>query len=598
MCGIAGSIGIAPDETKIRNSLWHRGPDEFGYMVFEQCRLFHTRLSIQDIERGQQPLERENCVIVFNGEIYNHIALREKLADENFDTHSDTETLLLLYLRYGEKMLPWLDGMFAFAILDKRRREIFFAVDRAGKKPLYYHKTPGTFFFTSELNTVQNILQPEIDQNAINAYLRSGFFFKSHTPYRNVTRIENGTWMKVSIDTFQMIEKKYFDISEQYNISSKIGEKEAIEAIEWRLKESIYRRLTSSDLEVGVFLSGGIDSSLIVALASQNNEGLKTFTVAFEGGYDESAIAENTAKKFNTYHHTLHISMNLREDVEKILTLYGQPFMDSSAIPSYYVSKAAKEHVTVVLNGDGADELFGGYRRYVPIANGWIQKFRHFGAFTHLLPHPMEKNSYYNYFYRLLNIATKNDLDFYLSATNDIFEDVYDIETNKILEKMKHYIENCHLEGLSKMLCLDFELLLFSDLLVKMDIATMANSLEARSPFLGKSLLEFVPTLPNNFKIRRRTTKYLLRKMAKKYLPENLVNLPKRGFEVPLKRWVENELHESIYDALAPGCYSETFIRRSFIDQLLQKRIDIGAEKRAKILWTLYSLEIWYKNIK
>jgi asparagine synthase (glutamine-hydrolysing) len=350
---------------------------------------------------------------------------------------------------------------------------------------------------------------------------------------------------------------------------------------------------------VGAFLSGGIDSSLIVAVASQYVDKLKTFTVKFDGAFDESHLAKLTAKKYNTEHHELSISMNLRDDIEKILLNYGEPFMDSSAIPSYYVSQEAKKYVTVILNGDGADEIFGGYRRYVPIANNWIKIASYFSYLTKILPKSHSKKSIYNYAYRLLAMSGKNGLDFYNSATNDIFEDAYSFKNNNNFNEMNNFIsliEHENISKLSKMLYMDFNLILQSDLLKKMDIATMSHSLEGRSPFLSKYMLEFAPVLADKFKIKGTTTKYLLRELAKQYLPKELIMQPKRGFEVPLKSWIENDLKENIFDTLKSDCYSREFIDMNFINKLLEKKVDISHEKRAKMLWTMYSLEVWKEN--
>lgn len=370
----------------------------------------------------------------------------------------------------------------------------------------------------------------------------------------------------------------------------------ALDRVDKCLHKSIKDRLLSSDLEVGAFLSGGIDSSLIVAVASNYVDKLKTFTVKFEGCYDESKLAKLTAKKYTTNHTELSISMDLKNDVESILLNYGEPFMDSSAIPSYYVSKEAKKHVTVVLNGDGADELFGGYRRYVPAANGWLKFASNFTFLSSMLPIPHNKRSIYNYLYRMLKISTKTGLDFYNSATNDIFEDVYQFESNKTFSDMNQHILDINGENiseLSKMLLMDFHFILPSDLLKKMDIATMANSLEGRSPFLSKSMLELAPTLNDKYKISGTKTKVVLRELAKKYLSKELINQPKRGFEVPLEKWVKGDLRENIFDRINKDCYSSEFIEWNFIDKLLNNKLDVSNEKRAKMLWTLYSLEVW-----
>ncbi|WP_456394129.1 asparagine synthase (glutamine-hydrolyzing) [Nitratifractor sp.] len=599
MCGIAGGVNCRVDARRVCATLHHRGPDAHGEATVGPCRLFHTRLAIQDLsEQGAQPMKRRGCTIVFNGEIYNHISLRkELLGDETFRGTSDTETLLALYLRYGEGMFSRLDGMFAFAVVDERDNTLFLATDRAGKKPLFLYRKGTGLFFASELKVIAENCDVSIDEASISAYLRTGFFYGRSTPYREVERLEAGSWLRVDLSTLKREEGRYFRLEELYRDSSETtGAQEAIELLDAKLRESVRRRLLSSDREVGAFLSGGIDSSLVVAMASEHTDRLKTFTVAFEGSYDESELAELTARRYGTEHRTLRIEMNLREDVERILAGYGMPFSDSSAIPSWYVSQAAAEHVTVVLNGDGADELFAGYRRYVPLAGRWIKRIRPFAPLQKLLPNPGRKQSIYNYLYRLLGMAGKEGLDFYLSATTDIFEEIYRFGPNPILEEMDRSIRRCRLEGLSRMLCLDFEILLFSDLLVKMDIATMAHSLEARSPFLGKEILELAPKLPDRFKIRGTTTKWILRRLAERYLPEALISQPKRGFEVPLVKWVDGVLREQIADALAPGCYSETYLDRAFIEKLREGRGAFPVEKRAKMLWSLYALEIWRRG--
>ncbi len=601
MCGIAGTINFHQNTTEtLKKSLHHRGPDEFGSYSHKNIQLVHTRLSIQDIAHGHQPFEHDNYIIIFNGEIYNHLCLRKEfLKDFDFKTHSDTETLLYMYIKYKENMFENIDGMFAFCILDKHLNKIILARDRAGKKPLYLYKDSSRLLFASELNAVKkSIPNIDINENNIYGYLRNGFFFDTETPYKNVSEVKPGHIYMVDCKTLDISKKQYFNILKFYKKDKITNYKHIKTTLDDMLHKSIKGRLLSSDLEVGAFLSGGIDSSLIVAIASKYTDNLKTFTVKFDGAYDESHLAQLTAKRYNTRHYELNISMNVKSDIENILANYGEPFMDSSAVPSYYVSKEAKRYVTVVLNGDGADELFGGYRRYVPIANNLIGIAKYFSILLPLLPKPHDKKSIYNYLYRLLSISDKKGVDFYNSATNDIFEDIYHFKKNSTIERMEKFINSIEKEdisNLSKILYLDFMLILQNDLLKKMDIATMSHSLEGRSPFLSKYILEFAPTVQDNYKIKNFTTKFILRDLAKKYLDEKLINQPKRGFEVPLKQWVENDLKENIFDTLSSKCYSKNFIDKKFIDKLLHKKVHISDEKRAKILWTLYSLEVWKK---
>jgi len=602
MCGIAGGVNINANLELLHNSLKHRGPDDFGVFQKDNLFLLHTRLAIQDIKNGKQPFSFKHWTIVFNGEIYNHRELRDiYLKDFNFLTDSDTETLLYLYIKFKEKMFDKIDGMFAFAIYDNKEKILFLARDRAGKKPLYFYQNGNIFFFASELNAFSFLPNLQIDEQAIETYLRCGFFPFQTTCYKNVFKLRNGHYAIYDMKRSQIKEHRFFSILDYYKTPKISEEKEILDSLESKLDTSVKDRLLSSDLEVGAFLSGGIDSSLIVAIASKHVQKLKTSTVKFKGAYDESHLARLTAQKYATDHHEIEITMDLKNDIEKILTNYGMPFFDSSAIPSYYVSKEAKKHLTVILNGDGADELFAGYRRYVPIANNTINIAKNFSFLTKILPKPNNKKSYYNYLYRLLSMSSKKGIDFYLSATSDIFEDIYTFSKNNLIKSLNEYIQNIlndkELTNLSKMLYLDFELILFSDLLVKMDIATMANSLEGRSPFLSKYMLEFAPKIDDNLKIKKLTTKYILRQLAEKYLPADLINQPKRGFEVPLKDWVNKELREFIFDYLQKGCYSENFIKRNFIDNLLNKKVRVSEEKRAKMLWAMVCLEVWKSKI-
>ena len=601
MCGIAGIVhGESNELQRMVASLKHRGPDECNIYQDQHVLLGHTRLAIQDLVNGGQPFQINQYTIVFNGEIYNHLALRKLVPDFFFKTQSDTETLLCLFIKYQMKLFDFIDGMFAFVIYDRVNQSIWLARDRAGKKPLYYCQDQNRFIFASEINAIKQIKKFSISSDAVDCYLRTGFVWRPFTVFNDILELEPATYLHYDIQNANLKKEVYFNFSNYYEATTSDTFNESMDQLEVHLKQSIHDRIIASDVPVGVFLSGGIDSNLIAALASQIKPGIKTFTVQFDGAYDESHLAALTAARYQTEHVVLPISQHLQNDIEKILLGYGEPFMDSSAIPSYYVAQAASQHVKVVLSGDGADELFAGYRRYVPIIYRLPNHMKWLQPLLRFLPTPDHKQSYYHYFYRLLSSMNKTGLDFYLSTTTDIFEDILTIKNNMILNRLANFIHDimakAALSPLKKMLYLDFNIILFCDLLVKMDIASMANALEVRSPFLSKYLLEYSPSLPDSYKIKRFQTKYILRQLAKKYLPEALIHQPKRGFEVPLKRWVEYDLRETIHDYLQPGCYAENYLERRFINDLLHHRIAISAEKRAKILWSLYCLEVWYRH--
>lgn len=607
MCGIAGSINFRLDFPRLTNDLYHRGPDE--QTTFEEglLQLHHHRLAILDIAEGHQPMHYDGLTIIFNGEIYNHITVRKKLSLQ-CKTNSDTETILHAYRKSGPSCLNEFDGMFAIVIYDRNKNELFIARDRAGKKPIYYYSKGESFVFASELNALQRQVKTTINEGHVQQYIRMGYFYKSSTPYNNVWELPAGSYASVSLVTGEIKISKWWDIHNYYQPKHSDSFDQALQTTDRYIHQAVRNRVESSDLEVGSFLSGGIDSGIVSAIAKEYNSSLKTFTVSFDGEYNEAPLAKLVADKYNTDHHEITISYgNLKDDVEEILTNYGEPFMDSSAIPSYYVSREAKKSLTVILNGDGGDEIFGGYRRYVPFAKydffnpGVLVKKSAALAYP-LLPVPHNKKSKYNYLYRLTDLARKDNLRTYLSATIDSFEGFEkELRTSHaVLQQVEEdfdIINKSSLTGLQKIMNLDFNNILAGDLLVKMDIATMAHSLEGRSPLLSKELLEYIPGLPDDFKIKGGQTKYLLRKLAEKYLPKELINQPKRGFEIPLKKWVDNELKDLIAAYLLPNdAYCRQFVSTSFIDNLWSKKIKTGDEKRAKMLWTLFALEVWYKK--
>lgn len=610
MCGIAGSVNFKLQYDTIKERMLHRGPDEQNGFSCDNIDFFHLRLSILDIGGGKQPMHLNNRYsIIFNGEIYNHAEVRQQFGLQG-QTNSDTETLLLLYQRFGIDFLDHLDGMFVFAIYDKQQKQLFIARDRAGKKPLYYYNDGSKLVFASELNCLKGLLPLQLNADNFYHYTRLGTFYRHLTPYENVTELGAGSYLLVNCEALTVIEKRWWDIHDYYTQTNNDSIEQSLEKVDAMLHTAVRRRIESSDLEVGCFLSGGIDSGLATSIGSGYNSSLKTFTVSFAGEYNEAPLAKLVADKYHTQHTEIPISFdNLWQDVEQIIANYGEPFFDSSAIPSYYVSREARKHLTVIINGDGADELFGGYRRYVPFAKYDFFKKNILvkggaAALKKLLPAANNKKSKYNYLYRLAGLAAKSDLEVYLAAGVDIMEDYEQYIINPgfdYLQPMRQHfatITQSPMSGLKKIMNLDFDTNLFSDLLVKMDIATMASSLEGRSPFLCKELLEYVPGMSDSHKINGGTTKYLLRRLANQYLPAELINQPKRGFEIPLKNWVNTELRDMIHDYVgAPNAFNQQFVQKAFTQRVLDKKIRIPEEKRAKILWMLFCMEVWYKKV-
>ena len=607
MCGIAGSIHFKLDIPCMTRDLFHRGPDEQTTYARGPVQLHHHRLAIVDISGGHQPMHLGNLTIIFNGEIYNHLEVRAQLG-LSCQTHSDTETILHAYAKMGAECLRYFDGMFAFAIHDCDKNELFLARDRAGKKPLYYYQRDGQFAFCSELNALQWQVNDSMNEKHLRQFLRMGYFYRANTPYQHIHELPAGSYAIVNIDKPVASIHKWWNILDQYQKKQSEDENGTLERVDELLHLAVKRRVESSDLEVGSFLSGGIDSGIVSAIAQQYNNSLKTFTVSFDGEYDEAPLAKLVAERYKTRHHEIRISYDhLKDDVVKILSNYGEPFMDSSAIPSYYVSREARKYLTVILNGDGGDELFGGYRRYVPFAKydffnsgGLIKTMA--GLAHRFMPFPTNKRSKYNYIHRLADLARKDSLGVYLSATIDSFEGyeqnlVSQADDLSAMESDFQLIKKTSLTGLQKIMDLDFDNILAGDLLVKMDIATMAHSLEGRSPLLSRELMEYIPGLDDKYKVRGSRTKYILRKLATKYLPFELIDQPKRGFEIPLKKWIDNELKDLVADHILPASsFSSSFARKGFIQDLWDRRSGASDEKRAKMIWTFFALEVWYKN--
>ena len=608
MCGIFGTVNWPHDSpAHLRVSLFHRGPDEQREWRKDNVYLFHARLAIQDLSPGgRQPMTYGIYTIVFNGEIYNHKQLRQRY-NLNCQSSSDTETLLHLYKRIGLRMLNELDGMFAFALYNDKTHTLLLARDRAGEKPLYLYQNNHQLAFSSELNALAAYLPLSINDLTLARFLRVGFLYGQETPYLGVTELPAGHFAEIDCRTMMVTLSSWWNIMDFARQMHPIPEAEALEKVDSCLQEAVHRRIDSSDLEVGVFLSGGIDSGLITAIAAHFKPGIRSFTVSFANGeYDEAPLARLVADRYQTRHTEVQLSFGrLQDDIERIIAGYGEPFMDSSAIPSYYVAQAAKQYLTVILNGDGADELFGGYRRYVPAARFNFNDFpgvvqRSANVLYHSLPYPKDKKSRYNFAYRMLDMARKSGLERYLSATTDVFENYMEAFNQPVpltdLADSLDVLQASGLSALQQIQTADFQAILSGDLLIKMDIATMAHSLEGRSPFLSKDLLELAPALPDSLKIHGTTTKYLLRQLAKKYLPKKLIEQPKRGFEIPLKQWMDNQLKSVVYDYLTQPQIVDRYIRRDFITRLIEQPTKFPAEKRAKMLYALFTMEVWYRK--
>ncbi len=626
MCGICGIFNFGKnspvEETQIKkmcNVMIHRGPDDEGIFIEKNIGIGMRRLSIIDLETGHQPIfnEDKSICIVLNGEIYNFQELRfnlEKIG-HNFHTKTDVETVVHLYEDYQEKCVEHLRGMFAFAIWDKKNQKLFLARDRLGKKPLFYTIIDGSLIFSSEMKSILEILNttPEIDIEAIDLYLTYQYIPGPGTIFKSIKRLQPAHTL-ICNKTGNIKIERYWDIN--FTNKTKLSFSEASQKIKEILIESTKLRLIS-DVPLGAFLSGGHDSTIIVGLMSQlQDRPVKTFSIGFEDqDFSELKYAKIVAKRFNTEHNEFVVKPQFIEILPKIIWHYDQPFADTSALPSYYVANITKKYVTVALNGDGGDENFAGYLRYKALKGSkyFSLPFQILGKeftekFSSLVPHTetSKPKSKFRYMYRLMSALaeppqTRNVL-WHCFFDNKTKYRIYSENTKALLNQKNayDYLEKTFLNApaddiLDKAFYTDIMTYLPECLLVKMDIACMANSLEARSPFLDHNLIEFTATLPSNWKLHHFTTKYILKETFKDIIPEEILTRGKQGFGTPVGKWFKEELKNYIKEILLePRSIKRGYFEPSQLKELIDEHIT-GKNDHGYKLWALLVLELWHR---
>lgn len=627
MCGIAGLIN---DENidknylnKIISNLYNRGPDNQDFWLDNKRKFcfIHTRLSILDLsENGNQPMrsQSENILITFNGEIYNHFEIRDKINKVKKNFHwkgsSDTETVLEAIDLWGlEQTLKILDGMFAFCIYDYKKNNFFLARDKFGEKPIYYGMNNGIFSFASDLNFLKNhsSFDKELNYDAINFFLRLSYIPSPHSIFKNFKKLLPGSFLKISNKDMKTELFVYWSVENNLNQKperNNFTEKNYISICDSILKKNIINR-TLSDVPIGAFLSSGVDSSLIVSLIKNyTNKDLSTFTLGYNDYYDdETKHAELISRRLGTNHNELKVNYeNIFDVMEQIPKVYSEPFADSSQIPTILISQFAKKKVSVVLTGDGGDEIFGGYNRHV-----WITKLNKISKMNKKLILTL-LNIYKKVNFigvtneelllklnKLICILETNDINkMYLST---IF---YDHE-NELFKSDKHKYDNFfnindpayeNLSDEKKMMLLDTKYYLSDDILCKVDRASMNFSLESRAPFLSQELYDFGNYLPNKYKVSKTTNKYLLRKVLENYLPKNLISSKKKGFSIPLGHWMRNRLKDWSYNCIFEN---NSFSKLNFNKSVLEKiwfEHQTGKLDRSKILWNIIVLNNWIKE--
>ena len=626
MCGICGIFNFGKtnpvEEKQIRRMcklIVHRGPDDEGIFVDKNIGLGMRRLAIIDLQTGHQPIfnEDKTLCIVLNGEIYNFQEIRNNLEKKGhkFYTKTDVETVVHLYEEYQEKCVEYLRGMFAFAIWDKNKERLFLARDRIGKKPLFYTIQNGSLIFASEMKSILEILEttPEIDFESIDLYLTYQYIPGPRTIFKSIKRLQPAHIITCNKNGNIKIERYWnLDFTKKTNLCFE----DASQKIREILTESTKLRLIS-DVPLGAFLSGGHDSTIIVGLMSQiQSKPVKTFSIGFEDqDFSELKYAKIVAERFNTEHNEFIVKPHFIDILPKIIWHYDQPFADTSALPSYYVANITKKYVTVALNGDGGDENFAGYLRYKALKGSkfFSWPFQILGKnftekFSKLIPYTetSKPKSKFRYMYRLISALSeppeRRNVLWHCFFDNNTKYRIYSENMKSILigKNAYEYLEQTFLNApandiLDKAFYTDIMTYLPECLLVKMDIACMANSLEGRSPFLDHNLIEFTATLPSNWKMHFFTTKYILKETFKDLFPSEILNRGKQGFGIPVGKWFKEELKNYIKDILL----EEPSLKRGYFDEnQLKELIDehiTGKNDHGYKLWALLVLELWHR---
>lgn len=602
MCGIFGIVSKNAERKidlmavkKMSNCLAHRGPDGEGVHSFGQCVLGHRRLSIVDLSTGDQPMFSAGgkLGIVFNGEIFGYKALRDKLVDYSFKTVSDTEVILALYERYGEKMMSQLPGQFAFAIWDDRHKRLFCARDRFGEKPFYYAiGNNGEFIFASEMKAIleTGLVAPRIRKQSVVHFLQRLYIDPHHTIYENIFTLPPANLLVLEGGRLRL--ERYWNFPE---INEKIALNDAIPEFKRLFYKAVEDQLVA-DVPVGAFLSGGLDSSTVVAVASEFKKNLKTFSFGFRDSINELPYADAVAKKYGTDHTELwDDGESLGELLLKMGDIYDEPFADSSNIPTYLLSKLAKKYTTVALTGDGGDELlggYGGYELFVQMKNGKNPKILGNQA-IYLLARVLAKFPGFgrNILYRSLGARYASEFGSIIKAREEqdkVFsdKDVLGLGLGKITGDgyAPEWRQNDSVDDAMRM---DLEMYMPGDILTKTDRAAMANGLELRAPFLDVEFASFCISLPGRLKIHEDSDKYILRKALGGLWPDSIRSRRKQGFGAPVRKWLGDPSIDSLIRRYLGDKNKKVFEILPY--GATQKFVD----KRNYQTWALLVLAIW-----
>jgi len=608
MCGIAGLVDNQSKNNKetleqMTGIIDHRGPDDDGFFLDGGVGLGMRRLSIIDLESGDQPIfsEDNNFVIVFNGEIYNYKKLRESLVKEgvSFSTHSDTEVILKLYEREGEQMLTKLRGMFAFSIYNKREQTVFIARDYFGIKPLYYYGADGVFAFGSEIKSIISVpgFVAKVNEKGFFRYLSYQYVPGNETLFEGVYKLMPGSFMVVSAQSGEILnEEKYW----QFEFNQKEQDEEELRKEVLSVLEDSVEAHMVADVPVAAFLSGGIDSTAISALMQEKyDQNVKTFSVGFEGAneFDDSRVASKFIKSDHT--EIMITPDEYFENLPKLIWAFDEPVADPSAIALYFVAREAAKHVKVVLSGEGADELFGGYNIYrEPLAVNRLNIVPKFIRNTALFWLSNSKLNFYgkNYLKRcFVKIEDRFIGNAFLFKQNEL-ESLWKGEKySDQTEVTKSFYEEVEeLSDSTKMQYIDINFWLPGDILAKADKMTMINSLELRVPFLDKKVAKIASSVPDRLKFKNGDTKYILRESLKGVIPEQNRRKRKLGFPVPMSRWFREGDRSKILDKIKENPYIKDVLDENEVNNLIEDHIS-GVKDNGRKLYMLLIFSLWYE---
>jgi len=621
MCGICGQLNFESNRPvgagqleRMNQALYHRGPDEDGVYLKAPVGLAMRRLSIIDLSTGRQPIRNEDGTIrvVFNGEIYNFLEIRKELEAKGhrFVTKCDTEVIAHLYEEAGESFVHRLNGMFAIALWDEREQKLLLVRDRLGIKPLYYYADRERLVFGSEIKAILEADIPRvIDEEALSHYLALGYIPAPWSIFKGVRKLRPGHLLRAEAGAVKA--EAWWTLPGETDAVER-PEEELVEELRALLADAVKIRLIS-DVPLGVFLSGGVDSSAIVAMMAEASSGpVRTFSIGFsQKSFSELAFARKIASRFGTRHEELEIRPEPREILPRLTDAFDEPFADSSAIPTWYVSNMARRSVTVALGGDGGDELFGGYETYA--AYKWATIYRRLPAFlgeglvpavVRRLPVSDAKISFDYKAKQFVASARRPPLEAHLGWKRNFDTGQRDsLLADGVLRgegPMSLFRETFESFGgddvLARLMKVDTKIYLPDDILVKVDRMSMANSLEVRPPILDYRIAEWTARLPSTLKVRGLRKKALFRKALRGILPDEIVNRKKAGFNVPMAAWLRGDLRETLLDSLSPTrLKSQGIFRPAAVQSLWEDHLARRSDN-SRQLWALLSFSLWYER--